>query len=112
MLIVDNAELFQGLSLTETWQLNASRQKILGDMDLLNRYIADLRVHTCTCTKYQYLSLNPEWESDGGLITITQQSTLEGGYGYECQCKNCGKRFYVTYTLDSMGYDNYAWNQN
>lgn len=109
-LISENAGLFKKLSLSEAWLVGDSRQRILGKMDILNRYIADLQTHTCTCIKYKYLTLDPQWELDEGLISIVEQFNSEDFDTYECQ--NCEKSFKVTYTINEIGHDEYLWNEN
>lgn len=102
------SESFKKLALTEAWLPSNSRQKILGQVDLLNAFIAALKQHTCYCTRYTYFSPDPFWEEDEQRIEIMSVSNTK----YECRCKNCSKQFAVAWELDGMGRDDYRWNEN
>lgn len=100
------------LALTKAWLPNNTRQEVLGKVDVLNRFIADLRKHTCYCTRYKYLSPDPMWEQDDQRIEIEKFLNYEKLSEYKCRCKNCSKQFVVAWGQDSMGYDDYQWKEN
>ncbi len=111
-LLAENSELFLNPTSTDLWAPNLERQKILGNMDVLNKYISDLKAHPCTCRNYKYLSLDPEMESDEGLVSGFIQSENEAAGNNKYRCQNCQRIFHVKCHLNGMGYDDYIWNEN
>ena len=93
--LAKNRDKFLILSKTDTWKKNDSRQYILGSMDRLNSFLKEIYDGGCRCTKYRYVSPDPEGQESVGLIEILVRKEYRPYFEifYKCRCTLCRTLF-------------------
>ncbi len=97
---------FVFLTKTETWELNSSRQFILGSMDRLCAFLEEVANGGCRCLKYRYISCDPDAEAAKGLVAITEKEDDQYSSHYRCVCVACNSCFSVSQQEERFGYSN------
>ena len=93
--LAENRDKFLILTKTDTWQKNDSRQYVLGSTDKLNSFLKEIYEGGCRCTKYRYVSADPEIEESSGLIEILDKKEYRPYFEilYKCRCTLCHTLF-------------------
>ena len=110
-VLYKNSEDFEKLTLTKSWTPGKFRQRRLGESDLFKKFLNDLKKYKCICTKFKYTKPDPQSEEDSNILEILSYPRKNANEKFECKCTNCSKIFEVQHCIDSMGYDDYQWNE-